>query len=802
MTLKSTAARIQRRMIEQSISRYNIIKKLGAGGMGEVYLAEDTRLQRQVALKLLPVHLIGDQDSMRRFRQEARAVSALNHPNILTLHEIGEADGYHFIVTEFIEGQTLRSHLTQSRMAVGAALDIAIQATSALVAAHAKGVVHRDIKPENIMLRHDGYVKVLDFGLAKLTERRVVDSENSTWAVTQPGLVMGTLQYMSPEQARGQEVDARTDIWSVGLILYEAVSGQAAHIGTSAADFLVSILESEPPPLTQSAPEAPAELERIVNKCLKKDRDQRYGSAEELLDDLKRLKRDIESGVATANTIIVGQPRQPAWLQWRPGVALGLIAVLACAIFAYVLFSRRSNKPVPQEIRSLAVLPLENLSGDATQDYFTDGMTEALISDLAKIGSLRVISRTTMMRYKKSTKSIPEIARELNVDGLVEGSVSREGDSVRISVRLVQAVPEERQVLVDSYTRNLRDVMVLHSEVARSIARQIRIKLAPGDESRLTTTRSVNPEAYDAYLKGMFYLNQAKPEATNKGLDFLNEAVAKDPTNALPYAYLALGYATLGHGPSATPDAFALAREAAHKALELDETVAEAHLVLAQLIMYDDKSWDWPAAEHGLKRASELNPTLAAAHAHYAWYVVLFDRWDEGFASMRQAQEVDPLGQLWPAWQGSLYWWSGRYDEAIRECQKSLALNPNFPVALSVLGRAYSDKGLHKEAIAAQEQAVAGNSEYLWSLGYAYARAGRREDALRVASEFKNKHVDRYEVATIYAALGDKEETLRSLQTASDRNDLSPWARNLQVFASLREDPRFKELFQRMKLPG
>lgn len=786
-------------MVSQVLSHYKILNKIGAGGMGEVYLAEDTTLRRQVALKLLPGHLTGDRERLRRFQQEARAASALNHPNILTIHEVDQADGVHFIVTEFIEGKTLRSLLKESELQLPALLDVIIQVASALAAAHAKGIVHRDIKPENIMVRDDGYVKVLDFGLAKLTEPETSDPSSSTWIDTTPGVLVGTVQYMSPEQVRADEIDARTDIWSLGVVLYEAVSRQPLHQARSTGDVMVSILDREPAPLATRAPEVPRELERIVHKCLQKDPAARYQSAEELVNDLKRLKHQPQS--RTASTVIMDRPsHRRRWTRRRTFAAAAVIvATLVCTFIAYTLLSRRSISAQQPQIRSLVVLPLKNLSGDPAQEYFADGMTEALITDLAKLGSLRVISRTTAMQYKNSNKALPQISHELNVDGVLEGSVIRAGDNVRITIQLIQALPEEHQLWTEQYDRNLRNVMALHSDVAHSIAHELKLKLLPTDQVRSST---VNPEAYDAYLKGMFYLNQATPEGTTKGLTFLNEAVQKDPTNALPYAYLALGYATLGHGPSPPPDAFPLAREKALKALEIDETIAEAHLVLAELTMYDEKTWDWPSADLRLKRAMELNPTLAAADAHYAWYVVLFDRWDEGFAYMKRAQEVDPLAPLWPAWQGSLYWWVGRSGEAIPECKKALELNPNFPVALSVLGRAYSDTGKHEEAIAAQQKAAALNSSYLWSLGYAYARAGKRTDALRTAQEIKRTQGDRYELAVIYAALGNNEEALGSLETSYAQGKLSPWVRNLHVFANLRNDPRFQELVRKMNLPS
>jgi serine/threonine protein kinase/tetratricopeptide (TPR) repeat protein len=789
-------------MVTKTLSHYNILSRIGSGGMGDVYLAEDTTLRRKVALKLLPAHLTGDKDRMLRFKQEARAVSALNHPNIVTIHEFGEANGHNFIVTEFIEGTTLRSELSSSRIDVGNAVDIALQVASALAAAHAKGIVHRDIKPENIMVRNDGYVKVLDFGLAKLTEQRVIDKEKSTLADTKPGVVMGTVQYMSPEQARGQEVDARSDIWSLGALLYEALSSRPAHEGESAADVIASILEREPVPLRQYAPRVPEELEQIVFRCLKKDREQRYQTANEVVTALKKLKSHVDSRAAATTVVFDSWVHRKVWNWKRVTALIGIVGVIVIAALAFVLTSTRLRVPTQPGIKSLAVLPLENLSGDPGQDYLADGITEELINDLAKIGSLRMISRTTSMRYKKTDKSIPEIARELNVDGFVEGSISQSSDSVHVRVQLVQAFPEERELWTGTFDKSLRDVMGLHGAVASNIAHQIRIKLAPNEETQLAQTRSVNPEAYEAYLKGMFYLNQATPDGTQKGLELLNEAISKDPANPLPYAYLAQGYATLGHGPSPPADAFERAREAALKALQLDDNVAEAHLVLAELAMYDDDRWDWPSAERDLTRAIELNPTLGPAYAHYGWYLVLFDRWEEGFTAMRHAQEVDPLAPLWPAWQGSMNWWSGRNDEAIKECQKSLGLNPKFPVAWSVLGRAYSDTGMHDEAIAAQEKAVAGNSSYLWSLAYAYARAGRRGDALKAAAEFQLSQGDSYELSIVYGALGDKEEAIRSLQKAYDAGKISAWVRNLHALAFLRDDARFQDLLRRMKLPG
>ena len=548
----------------QTINQYKIISPLGAGGMGEVFLAEDTRLERRVALKFLPDLLTQDQGHMRRFEQEARAVAALSHPNVCMIHEVVETSaGRHCIVMEYVDGVTLRERIADGRMNVGEALDAAIQTASALSAAHATGIVHRDIKPENIMIRRDGYLKVLDFGVAKLTQRdgSLADEDATTKMLvnTSPGILVGTVAYMSPEQARGLPVDARTDIWSLGVVLYETLTGRRPFEGATLTDVIISIAERTPAPLSRHKPEAPTELERIVNKSLAKDRNARYQTADDLLVDLKNLQHELAVGAEvdrykqstpsslsaeTTNDSQAGSSRYfPLWSTRNRALLTALAGILIISGLVYALFVRRGSTPLPHgEIESLAVLPLENLSGDASQEYFVDGMTEALITDLAKASAIRVMSRSSVMQYKGTRKPLPEIGRELNVDAVLTGSVVRSGDNVRIAVQLVHAATDQN-LWADSYNGDLRDVLTLQRDVAEDIVGKVRIKLRPPQENvQAARVRPVNPEAYDLYLRGRYYLNRQNKEDNDAAITSLERAVATDPSFAAAYAELAQAY--------------------------------------------------------------------------------------------------------------------------------------------------------------------------------------------------------------------------------------------------------------------
>ncbi len=782
-------------LVGQKVGSFEIVEMIGRGGMGVVYLARDTKLKRSVAIKSMPVELQADSTARTRFRREAELLASLNHPNIAAIHDIIEQEeGTSYLVLEYVPGQTLAQRIAHKPLKLEEAFSIGQQIAEAVSAAHEKGIVHRDLKPGNIKITPEGKVKVLDFGLAKATSSQ---DKNQGTAITQPGRVIGTPAYMSPEQARGKSTDHRTDIWSFGCIMYEMLTGNVPFEGETATDTVARILEREPDweVLPQ---EIPANIRALLRRCLEKDPRRR-------LRDIGDAAIEIKETLTLPATATAARLTAPVRTLWRWAIAIGL-AVTALVVLLTVVVGPNIGRWLggagPGRIKSLAVLPLENLSGDPEQEYFADGMTEALIADLGKIGALQVRSRTSIMQYKGVKKSLPEIARELNVDAVVEGSVLRVGERVRITAQLIHA-PTDTHLWVDSYERDLRDILALQSEVARAIARQIEITLTPDQESRLAARRPVNPETYEAYLKGMFHLNKMTPEGTEKGLAYLRQAIEKDPADPLAYGGLALGYVASAHGPGAPPDALARAEAAALKALELDETLAEAHAALAQIKLYRD--WDWAGAEQAFQRALKLNPSLTLTRAHYSFYLQLFGRTDEASAEMRRVQEVDPLTPLWPAWQGWQYWWAGQYEEAIDEARKSLELDPDFPVGLYVLGSVYAEKGMYEEAIKAHQRAGVVSREWKSALGRTYAMAGRQDEARLVLAELEADHTpwDTWFIAQIYAVLGEKDEVFRWLEAAfgPPSHPYVPWIRHSPAFKPLHDDPRFGDLLRRLNFP-
>ena len=745
-----------------------------------------------MAIKSIPPKLAGDSTTRTRFHREAKLLASLNHPNIAAIHDIieqGEGAGY--LILEYVPGETLAQRIAREPLKLEEAFSIGQQISEAVSAAHEKGVVHRDLKPGNIKITPEGKVKVLDFGLAKATSSQ---DKNQATAITQPGRVIGTPAYMSPEQACGKPTDKRSDIWSFGCIMYEMLAGHLPFEGETATEILARIIEREPDweVLPQ---EIPANIRALLHRCLEKDPRRR-------LRDIGDAAIEIKETLTLPATATAARLTAPVRTLWRWAMAIGLVVV---AIVVGLNIGRWREKLMggagPGRIKSLAVLPLENLTGDPEQEYFADGMTEALIANLGKIGALQVRSRTSIMQYKDVKKPLPEIARELNVDAVVEGSVLRVAEQVRITAQLIHA-PTDTHLWVDSYERDLRDVLTLLSDVARTIARQIEITVTPDQEARLAARRPVNPETYEAYLKGMFHLNKFTPEGTEKGLAYLHQAIEKDPADPLAYGGLALGYAASAHGPGASPDALPRAKAAALKALELDDTLTEAHAALAQIKLYGD--WDWEAAEQAFQRALKLNPNLAQTRAHYSFYLLLFGRTDEASAEMRRVQEVDPLTPLWPAWQGWQYWWTGQYDEAIDEARKSLELYPDFPVGLYVLGSVYAEKGMYEEAIKAHQRAGVLSRDWKSGLGRTYAMAGRQDEARLVLAELEADPTtwDTWFIAQIYAVLGEKDEAFRWLKAAFEppHHPYLPWFRHSPAFKPLHDDPRFGELLRRINL--
>ena len=757
------------------VGHYAILEKVGGGGMGVVYRAHDLLLERTVALKFLPAHLSGDGAAKQRFIREARAASALDHPTICTVFDVGATDeGDFYIAMPFYAGETLRHRIARGPLPQEEAVRCAMEIARGLEKAHAAGIVHRDIKPANVLLTSDGGLKILDFGIAKVAGRDL----------TQTGTRWGTVSYMSPEQICGEAVDHRTDLWSLGVVLYEMLTGRLPFRGAHAQARIFSILNEEPDPIRSLVPDVSPALQRIVRRALARSPDVRYASAGEMLADLRHLA----SGPGTMAPSRASRMRIGSAFR-RRGVLLTAVAVvvLAAAVGIYTLYRNASSPP----IASIAVLPLADLSLDSTQAYFAAGMHDALIDALAQIRPLRVTSRTSTLRYRDAERSVPEIARDLGVDGVVEGSVFRNGDSVSIQVRLIQAHPRERHLWTQHFSRPTTQALEIHRDVARAIAREIRLELSDDGAPRTAEVRRVNPQTYEAYLRGMYLLNQSTEEEFERGLQYLHDAVANDPADARAYVGLAYGYITYGHGPAAVDRDWSIARAAVNRALRLDSTLADAWAALADIKLY--REWDWSGAEAAFRRANALNPNLAMNRYHHAWYLVLMGRTEEALAEHRRAQELDPLTPLHTVWVPGVYLWGGRFAEALDEARRVAIKYPDIGTAHFLLGAAAVELDEFDEAIKAHERAVEMSEHWRWALARTYALAGRTHDARQLLAELNAQPLTRwnaYGLAALHTALGDLDEAFRYLALRPAHLWL-PWTRNDPAFAPLRNDPRF-----------
>jgi serine/threonine protein kinase/tetratricopeptide (TPR) repeat protein len=815
------------------LSRYRIISKLGAGGMGEVYLATDTTLNRRVALKILNADVDVESERMRRFVQEAKAASALNHPNIITIHEIGAAENRHFIATEYIEGETLHRRLRGEPMSLKSVLDAVIQIASALQAAHEANIIHRDIKPENVMLRPDGLIKVVDFGIAKVTEPLTpaeVDSEAATLLEpehTSPGTIIGTASYMSPEQARGLTVDARTDIFSLGVILYEMLTGRKPFAGETSMDSLVSLLQKEPAPIRDAMPDVPAEIERIVSKQLRKNCDERYQTVRDLLVDLKESRKELEfqdklklraparrathsQSTAETPTAIARTTSSTGSFVREVGkrkvMVAGLIAVLLLASVAIIYRLSRNRSSISMAdtpIDSIAVLPFQNKNTDPETEYLSEGLSESLIYGLSQLPNLKVSPPSSVSRYTGKDIDPVAIGTNLGVNAVTTGRFAQHGDDLTISVELVD-VRNNKLLWGGHYDRKLADLISTQREIASEITQNLRLKPSGAETRRAMRQYTRNSEGYQLYLKGHYYASRYTKEGFNKGIEYFEQAIAKDPNFALAYSGLSFCYLNQTDWVFAPKDSVPKVRQAIENALRTDPSLAEAHTMRAMLLLQYD--WDWPQAEQEFRKALELDPNYALGRSFLAWHLAAMGRFDEAIAEDKRALDLDPLSAAVNADLGWDLYLARRYDEAIEQLRKAVDLEPNYWVSLVLLGRCYEQTGKPKEAVAAFEKArQVENSipEVIAALGHGYAVAGRRAEALKTIRELqersKKEFVPSYSIATIYTGLGMREQAIQYLIKSFDEG--SYYMIHLKVepiLDPLRADPRFTDVMRRV----
>ncbi|HEY8225537.1 MAG TPA: protein kinase [Pyrinomonadaceae bacterium] len=820
------------------LGRYEIRSQLGAGGMGEVYLAQDTKLHRNVAIKVLPADVASNEERVRRFVHEANAASALNHPNIITIYEIERADSVYFIATEFIEGETLRDRMRTRTMRLGEVLEISVQIANALSAAHAAGIVHRDIKPENVMVRSDGIVKVLDFGLAKLTgpdRPDLVDPEAPTRAAvnTSAGVVMGTASYMSPEQARSLPLDGRTDIFSLGTLMYQMLAGRLPFDGSTANEIIASILsDNEVPQLARYGVAVPAELERIVTKTLRKHRDERYQTARDLLNDLKSLQQDLEfkaklersvpaAGRGATEQLASGQTATKEQTQTQATspdsvvtsiarnkvIAIVSALLLLAAIASLVLYLR--ERRAQGAIESIVVLPFENQNNDAATDYLSDGLTESIINSLTQLPNLKVIARSSAFHYKGKNADPFAAARELNVGAVLTGRVMQRGDNLAISTELLD-VRDNKQLWGQQYNRKLADLVSLQRDIASDITSNLKLRLTSAEVNRATKNYTNDTEAYQLYLKGRFFIDKRTEQDLRKAIDYFGQAIAKDPNNALAYTGLSDAYTALVFplGAVAPNESMPKAKEAALQALAIDNTLGEAHNSLAHETFFYE--WNWPAAEREFKRALELNPNSADTHHGYSHFLIAQNRFDESLAESKRALELSPVDLVINIHLGWHYLYTRQYDLASEQINKVIEMDRNFAQAYTWIGLLYEQQRKYPEAIAAFQNAKrlfpGGSTVADAQLAHTYAVSGNRSEALKILAELqekaRSKYVSSYQIARIYAGLGDKDQVFNWLEKAySERSEWMVMLTREQAFDELRSDPRYVSFVRRMGLP-
>jgi TolB-like protein/Tfp pilus assembly protein PilF len=794
-------------MVGSTLGHYRLLERIGAGGMGVVYRAQDERLRRDVAIKVLPAEAMDDPVARARLLREARSAAALNHPNVCTIHEVGEDGGRVFIAMERVEGRALAELVGPAGMAPDTVLRHGIAIADALAHAHGRGVIHRDLKSANVMVTSEGRIKVLDFGLA----RRIAAAGSSTTvaasaSLTEPGAMVGTPHCMAPEVLQGAEADARSDVWALGVLLHEMASGRLPFAGKTHFEIAAAIMHAPPGALPGSVP---AGLREVVGRCLEKDPSRRPGGAEEVKAALEALRSDPGGGAVARSAradVRRGADRRreqrSTRLAWS-GAALGLALAVALWLVNPGGVIDRLKGPSAGSLRSLAVLPLANLSGDPGQDYFADGMTDELITSLGKISALTVIARSAVMEYRGSPRPLREIAHALKVTAVLEGSVTRAEDKVRISARLIQ-VATGKLLWSESYERSLRDVLALQSEIARAIAEQIRVTLTPLDQARLARARPVDPAAHEAYLRGRYEWHRFTGEGFRRAIRLFEDALEVDPLFAPAYAGIADAYSQLSSGFMDVRDAMPRAKSAAERALAIDSTLSSAHAALAHIRAIHD--YDWRAAEQGFQRALELNPGDLSARLNYGYLLVVNGRFEEAAVQLGRAREIDPLSPfvatmaLWPLQEGR------RFDVAVTEAERLLGLEPDLFPARLILGQALMQRGEQARAIAEFEAAVRQAPDppvLLAWLGWAYGRAGRREAAEKILSRLMSpppgQYVQPYARALVLVGLDRKDEALTELETGvRERTEEVVFLKVDPAMDPLRDTPRFAELLLRL----